>query len=115
MPPRTPSVEEVNLVPLVPPGFLFLVSLFVVTPVVGRYRKGRTTLIGNLWWEAHEDCMIVCAEALLPLAITAIFATGGPHSSGHAKWGEDTQEMMTFPTVKARGGGENTWQGCGGY
>lgn len=45
-------------------------------------------MIGNLWWEMHEECMVVCAEALLPLAITAVFTTGGPHNSQHAKWGK---------------------------
>ena len=70
------------------------VALLTVAPVLGRYRKGRTSLIGNLWWEVHKDCMIICAEALLPLAITAIFATGGPHTSSHATWGEDTHERM---------------------
>ena len=71
-----------------------------MAPVVGRYRKGKTTLLGNLWWEAHEDSMIVCAEALLPLAITAIVTTGGPHSSSHAKWGEDMHGRMMSPGLR---------------
>lgn len=36
----------------------------------------------------HTSRQVVCAEALLPLAITAVFTTGGPHNSEHAKWGE---------------------------
>lgn len=36
----------------------------------------------------HCTAQVVCAEALLPLAITAAFATSGPHNSKHAKWGE---------------------------
>lgn len=80
----------------------FAVALFSVAPVVGRYRKGKTTLIGNLWWEVHEDCMVICAEALLPLAITAIFTTGGPHNSSHAKWGEDMYERMRNPGLRRR-------------
>ena len=66
-------------------------ALVAVASPADRYRKGKTTLLGNLWWEMHQECMVVCAEALLPLAITAIFTTGGPHNSSHAKWGEDTR------------------------
>ena len=46
--------------------------------------------------------MVVCAEALLPLAITAIFATGGPHNSSHAKWGEDTRKRDEKHWVERR-------------
>lgn len=53
-----------------------------------RYRKGKKSILGNLWWEMHEECMVICAEALIPLAITAVFTTGGPHNTEHAKWGE---------------------------
>lgn len=65
-----------------------------VTPVATRYCKGQKSLLGNLWWEMHEECMVICAEALLPLAITAIFTTGGPHNSQHAAWGEDTRDTL---------------------
>ncbi|CAM9174754.1 unnamed protein product, partial [Laminaria digitata] len=71
-------------------GALLLFAWMLIAPYgiyQARYRKGKTTVIGNLWWEMHEECMIICAEALLPLAITAIFTTGGPHNSQHAKWG----------------------------
>ena len=68
-------------------------SRLPVTVVASRYRKGQATVIGNLWWEMHQDCMVVCAEALLPLAITAIFTTGGPHTSEHARWGEQKREI----------------------
>lgn len=58
-------------------------------------------MIGNLWWEMHEECMVVCAEALLPLAITAVFTTGGPHNSQHAKWGKGSiigNHPVTMPS-----------------
>ena len=47
--------------------------------------------------------MVTCAEALLPLAITAIFTTGGAHSSQHAKWGEN--KTVVGRKVKFKGGG----------
>ena len=31
--------------------------------------------------------MIVASEAVLPLGITAVFASGGNHRSSHAHWG----------------------------
>lgn len=65
-----------------------MVMLRLLPVVRDRYRKGKKSITGNLWWEMHEECMVVCAEALLPLAITAVFTTGGPHNSAHAKWGE---------------------------
>ena len=46
--------------------------------------------------------MVTCAEALLPLAITAIFTTGGAHSSQHAKWGEN--KTVVGRKVKFKGG-----------
>lgn len=55
---------------------------------IRRYCKGKTSFIGNTWWEMHEECMIVCAEALIPLSITAVVTTGGSHVSEHAKWGK---------------------------
>eukprot|EP00904_Undaria_pinnatifida_P011388 jgi/Undpi1/737/HiC_scaffold_10.g04201.m1 len=71
-------------------GALLLCVWMLIAPYgiyQARYRKGQLSLTGNLWWEMHAECMIICAEALLPLAITAIFITGGPHNSQHAKWG----------------------------
>ena len=53
-----------------------------------RYCKGKKSMMGNLWWEMHQECMVMCAEALLPLAIAALFSTGGSHDSPHAKWGK---------------------------
>lgn len=91
---------------------LFLIALFAVARVVDRYRKGKTTLMGNLWWEVHENSMIVCAEALLPLAITAIVTTGGPHSSSHAQWGEDMHGRMRSPGLET--GGKPTTLSVGG-
>lgn len=65
----------------------------------------------------HEECMVICAEALLPLAITAIFTTGGPHNSSHAKWGEETKAVMQEAGLRACGevggrGTRNTFEGC---
>ena len=53
-------------------------------------------MMGNLWWDMYEECMVVCSEALLPLAITALFATGGPHNSEHAKWGKGAGIEFVF-------------------
>lgn len=100
--PRISLLETIQLAPRVPPGPPSLVALFALASVIGRYRKGKTTLMGKLWWEVHEDSMIICAEALLPLAITAIFTTGGPHNSSHAKWGEDMYERMRNPGLRRR-------------
>lgn len=61
----------------------------------GRYRKGKTSITGSLWWEVHEECMIVASEAVLPLGITAVITTGGSHDSGHAKWGESTIHIVS--------------------
>lgn len=47
--------------------------------------------------------MVICAEALLPLAITAIFTTGGPHNSKHAKWGEETKDVLQEAGLRACG------------
>ena len=49
--------------------------------------------------------MVTCAEALLPLAITAIFTTGGAHNSQHAKWGENTRVVGRKVKFKGGGGG----------
>ena len=35
----------------------------------------------------HEEIMILTSEAVLPLAITAVFASGGDHGTSHAHWG----------------------------
>lgn len=70
----------------------FLTHVFVHASTdlpVRRYRKGKTSVLGNLWWEMHEECMIVCAEAVIPLSITAVVSTGGSHDSAHARWGEE--------------------------
>ncbi|CAM9145144.1 unnamed protein product [Ectocarpus sp. 8 AP-2014] len=39
------------------------------------------------WWEMHEEIMIVASEAVLPLGITAIFASGSQRGTEHAHWG----------------------------
>ena len=81
-------------VPWISPATAKRPARLLVAPVAIRYRKGQKSLLGNLWWEMHEECMVICAEALLPLAITAIFTTGGPHNSEHAAWGKDTKETL---------------------
>lgn len=55
----------------------------------GRYRKGETVeWAGRTWYQMHEEIMIVASEAVLPLGITAMFATtGGSRSKAHARWG----------------------------
>ncbi|CAM9782649.1 unnamed protein product, partial [Ectocarpus sp. 12 AP-2014] len=71
-------------------GALLLVAWMIIAPYgiyQARYRKGKKSFIGNQWWEMHQECMVICAEALLPLAITAVFTTSGSHNSEHAKWG----------------------------
>ena len=35
----------------------------------------------------HEEIMIVASEAVLPLGITAVFASRGRSSDAHANWG----------------------------
>lgn len=50
-----------------------------------RYRKGEIVLLGKMWYEVHAECMVMASEAVLPMAITAIVATGGLHRSSHAK------------------------------
>lgn len=55
---------------------------------LSRYRKGENVAwAGREWWEMHEEIMIVAAEAVLPLGITAVFASGGNHDTSHAYWG----------------------------
>lgn len=53
--------------------------------LVVSYRKGETVAFGKEWYQMHEECMIIASEAVLPLAITAIFATYGRSSNEHAK------------------------------
>ena len=60
----------------------------VLLSITFRYRKGDT--IGwakREWYEMHEELMIVASEAVLPLGITAVVASGGEHESSHAHWG----------------------------
>ena len=42
---------------------------------------------GYEWYEMHEEIMILASEAVLPLGITAVFASGGNHTTSHAHWG----------------------------
>lgn len=42
---------------------------------------------GREWYEMHEEIMILASEAVLPLGITAVFASGGDHTTDHAHWG----------------------------
>lgn len=42
---------------------------------------------GLEWYEMHEELMVVASEAVLPLGVTAVFASGGDHSTLHAHWG----------------------------
>ncbi|CAM9298493.1 unnamed protein product [Ectocarpus sp. 4 AP-2014] len=54
-----------------------------------RYRKGEEIdfIWRYEWWEMHEEIMIVASEAVLPLGITAIFASGSQRGTEHAHWG----------------------------
>lgn len=55
-----------------------------------RYRKGDLVKLAHWefeWWGLHRDIMTLAADAVLPLGITAIFASGGDHDSEHANWG----------------------------
>ena len=42
---------------------------------------------GRQWYEMHQEIMILTAEAVLPLGITAVVASGGDHTTEHAHWG----------------------------
>eukprot|EP00752_Nemacystus_decipiens_P001683 g1633.t1 len=72
-------------------GALMLIAWMVLAPVgiyYARYRKGtRIKWAGFEWYEMHQEVMIVASEAVLPLGITAIFASGGDHTTRHAHWG----------------------------
>lgn len=61
----------------------------------------------------------MCAEALLPLAITAVFTTGGPHNSEHAKWGKSGEVHMSDRAggvmVGAKGGQPSETKTRGGW
>ncbi|CAN0184392.1 unnamed protein product, partial [Scytosiphon promiscuus] len=73
-------------------GALMLIAWMILAPwgiYYVRYRKGEEIdfIWQYQWWEMHEEIMIVASEAVLPLGITAIFASGGGHNSEHAHWG----------------------------
>ncbi|CAN0025142.1 unnamed protein product, partial [Ectocarpus sp. 6 AP-2014] len=73
-------------------GALMLIAWMVLAPwgiYYVRYRKGEEIdfIWRYQWWEMHEEIMIVASEAVLPLGITAIFASGGEHQNEHAHWG----------------------------
>lgn len=56
--------------------------------VLPRYRKGDAIKwAGREWYDMHADIMIVASEAVLPLGITAVFASRGRTSAAHAHWG----------------------------
>lgn len=53
-----------------------------------RYRKGDAVKwAGREWYDMHGELMIVASEAILPLGITAVFASRGGTSVQHAYWG----------------------------
>ena len=59
--------------------------------------------------------MITCAEALIPLAFTAIFTTGGAHNSQHAKWGENKRVVVGgVSTSNGKEGGVKSVHGLHG-
>jgi len=76
---------------------------------------------------AHDDStQVVCAEALLPLAITAVVTTEGSHNSQHAKWGELSSSWVGLRREKegrarerrpawkrTEGGHREAWRGLG--
>eukprot|EP00904_Undaria_pinnatifida_P011027 jgi/Undpi1/7054/HiC_scaffold_21.g09528.m1 len=72
-------------------GALMLIAWMILAPVgiyYIRYRKGEAVdWAGRQWYEMHEEIMIVTAEAVLPMGITAVVASGGNHISKHAHWG----------------------------
>ncbi|CAM9534507.1 unnamed protein product [Ascophyllum nodosum] len=72
-------------------GALMLIAWLLIAPIgiyFIRYRKGDNIgWAGREWFEMHEEIMIVASEAVLPLGITAVFASGGNHRSSHAHWG----------------------------
>ncbi|CAM9319898.1 unnamed protein product [Pylaiella littoralis] len=74
-------------------GSLMLVAWMVLAPLgiyYVRYRKGESIRLCSFdfeWFEMHQELMIIASEAVLPLAITAVFASGGDHTTSHAHWG----------------------------
>eukprot|EP00904_Undaria_pinnatifida_P011028 jgi/Undpi1/7055/HiC_scaffold_21.g09529.m1 len=72
-------------------GALMLIAWMILAPFgiyYIRYRKGEeVNWAGRQWYEMHEEIMIVTSEAVLPLGITAVVATGGDHTSKHAHLG----------------------------
>eukprot|EP00904_Undaria_pinnatifida_P011031 jgi/Undpi1/7058/HiC_scaffold_21.g09532.m1 len=72
-------------------GALMLIAWMILAPVgiyYIRYRKGEeVNWAGRQWYEMHKEIMIVTSEAVLPLGITAVVATGGNHTTKHAHWG----------------------------
>ncbi|CAM9831972.1 unnamed protein product [Ectocarpus sp. 4 AP-2014] len=68
-----------------------LVAWMLIAPwgiYYARYRKGDAIKwAGREWYEMHEEIMIVASEAVLPLGITAVFASRGRTSEAHARWG----------------------------
>ncbi|CAM9558139.1 unnamed protein product [Pylaiella littoralis] len=74
-------------------GSLMLVAWMVLAPMgiyYVRYRKGESITWFSFdfeWFEMHQELMIIASEAVLPLAITAVFASGGDHTTSHAHWG----------------------------
>ncbi|CBJ27734.1 peroxidase [Ectocarpus siliculosus] len=80
---------ETNFVSL--HGALMLIAWMLIAPwgiYYARYRKGDAIKwAGREWYEMHEDIMIVASEAVLPLGITAVFASRGRTSEAHAHWG----------------------------
>lgn len=69
---------------VVPSSYIALLYNIAKT-FVRRYRKGQQVAFGRPWYGAHAQVMVVASEAVLPLAITAIFATNGDNSSSHAR------------------------------
>ncbi|CAB1101232.1 unnamed protein product [Ectocarpus sp. CCAP 1310/34] len=80
---------ETNFVSL--HGALMLIAWMLIAPwgiYYARYRKGDAIKwAGRQWYEMHEEIMIVASEAVLPLGITAVFASRGRTSEAHAHWG----------------------------
>ncbi|CAM9152625.1 unnamed protein product [Ectocarpus sp. 12 AP-2014] len=80
--------DENNFVSL--HGALMLIAWMILAPWGIYYvRQGEEIdfIWRYEWWEMHEEIMIVASEAVLPLGITAIFASGSQHGTEHAHWG----------------------------
>ncbi|CAM9873857.1 unnamed protein product [Ectocarpus sp. 6 AP-2014] len=88
--PRGVEIEcdENNFVSL--HGALMLIAWMILAPWGIYYvRQGEEIdfIWRYEWWEMHEEIMIVASEAVLPLGITAIFASGSQRGTEHAHWG----------------------------